>query len=311
MVLANGQIKDVNQKSYPDLYFALRGGGNNFGIVTRFDLETFPQGKMWGGMVVHPATANASIYRAFENFANNAPKDPDAALITAYAYFQGGYFFSNDYEYAKPIAYPPVFKEFTSIPNITSTMRITTLSDLTLELNASSPGGFRETYTTATFKNSADLQIIITNLFVTEIDKLKGAKGFLPALVMQPITEPMIHLFQKNGGNALGIAEAEGPLILMNLAIMWSEKADSDRIIAAADRIIDNAHHAAQALGRDFRYVYQNYASLKQDVFQGYGGENLRRLGEVSRRFDPDQVFRKLQPGYFKLDGGNGGILTT
>ena len=46
MVLANGQIANVNQQSNPDLYFALRGGGNNFGIVTRFDLETFSQGKM-------------------------------------------------------------------------------------------------------------------------------------------------------------------------------------------------------------------------------------------------------------------------
>ena len=46
MVLANGQITNVNQQSTPDLYFALRGGGNNFGIVTRFDLETFSQGKM-------------------------------------------------------------------------------------------------------------------------------------------------------------------------------------------------------------------------------------------------------------------------
>jgi hypothetical protein len=39
----------VNHFSHPDLYYALRGGGNNFGIVTRFDMETFPQGKMWGG----------------------------------------------------------------------------------------------------------------------------------------------------------------------------------------------------------------------------------------------------------------------
>ncbi|KAL8919908.1 MAG: hypothetical protein Q9172_004756, partial [Xanthocarpia lactea] len=48
IVLANGQIKNINQTSNPDLYFALRGGGNNFGIVTRFDLQTFPQGPMWG-----------------------------------------------------------------------------------------------------------------------------------------------------------------------------------------------------------------------------------------------------------------------
>lgn len=49
MVLANGSITDVNQASAPDLYYALRGGGNNFGIVTNFDLETHSQGQVWGG----------------------------------------------------------------------------------------------------------------------------------------------------------------------------------------------------------------------------------------------------------------------
>jgi hypothetical protein len=49
VVLANGSIINVNYASHPDLYFALRGGGNNFGIVTRFDLDTYEQGGMWGG----------------------------------------------------------------------------------------------------------------------------------------------------------------------------------------------------------------------------------------------------------------------
>jgi hypothetical protein len=49
VVLANGSVTNVNQASAPDLYFALRGGGNNFGIVTSFDLETHPQGQVWGG----------------------------------------------------------------------------------------------------------------------------------------------------------------------------------------------------------------------------------------------------------------------
>ena len=213
VVLANGQITNVNQVSCPDLYFALRGGGNNFGIVTRFDLETFPQGNMWGGMTVYPITVNASIYNAFYNFANNATNDPDAALITAAALAQGQFIFSNDYEYAKPVVNPPIFHEFTSIPNITSTMRITNLSDLSTELNRSNPGGFRETYTTATFKNDPNLQVKILDVFVEQMNPIKDAEGFLPALVMQPITKDMVSHFSKNGGNALGIAEADAPLI--------------------------------------------------------------------------------------------------
>ncbi|KAL8708934.1 MAG: hypothetical protein Q9220_006266 [cf. Caloplaca sp. 1 TL-2023] len=310
VVLANGRIVDVNQQSNPDLYFALRGGGNNFGIVTRFDLETFPQGKMWGGSTIHPITSSKAVYKAFENFANNAPSDPDAALITAVALVQGNYIFANDYEYAKPVAYPEIFDEFTSIPNITDTMRITTLSDLTRELNVSNPGGFRETYTTATFKNSADLQDKILELFQKEMEGIKDAVGILPALVMQPITKPMIKLFGKRGGNALGIEEGDGPLILMNLAIMWTSKSDDDRIIAAADRVINGSVKMAKDMRLDYKYIYQNYASLKQSVFAGYGPDNQQRLIRISKQYDPDQIFQNLQPGYFKLDGGNGGSVT-
>jgi len=49
VVLANGSVSNVSYNSHPDLYFALRGGGNQFGVVTRFDLETYAQGPIWGG----------------------------------------------------------------------------------------------------------------------------------------------------------------------------------------------------------------------------------------------------------------------
>lgn len=51
VVLANGTLTNINQASAPDLYWALRGGGNNFGLVTRFHLETFPQSLAWGSFM--------------------------------------------------------------------------------------------------------------------------------------------------------------------------------------------------------------------------------------------------------------------
>lgn len=132
-----------NIHSYPDLYFALRGGGNNFGIVTRFDLETFEQGQLWGGAKVYPVALNASIIKAFDNFANNAPQDPDAALIVTFDHYQGQYISRNDYEYAKPVVNPSIFYEFSEIPRILSTMRIADLTNLIPELRAASPDGVR------------------------------------------------------------------------------------------------------------------------------------------------------------------------
>lgn len=93
----------------------------------------------------------------------------------------------------------------------------------------------------------------------------------------------------------------------MNLAIMWSDKVDDDRIIEASNCVIANAISAAQTMGLDYKYIYQNYASLTQSVFAGYGIDNQQRLIQISQKYDPKQVFQNLQPGYFKLNGSNGG----
>jgi FAD/FMN-containing dehydrogenase len=53
VVLSSGEIVDANAKSNADLWSALKGGSNNFGVVTRIDLRTFPQGKFWGGFAVY------------------------------------------------------------------------------------------------------------------------------------------------------------------------------------------------------------------------------------------------------------------
>lgn len=50
VVLPDGTISNVSYSSHPDIYYALRGGGSSFGIVTRFQLETQPEPPMWGAM---------------------------------------------------------------------------------------------------------------------------------------------------------------------------------------------------------------------------------------------------------------------
>ena len=71
VVLANGSIAQINQRTSPDLYWALRGGGNNFGVVTRFDLETYPSFPLWGGTAISmlsdikPTLARLGLSRSF------------------------------------------------------------------------------------------------------------------------------------------------------------------------------------------------------------------------------------------------------
>lgn len=53
IVLASGEIVNANTNDNRDLWLALRGGSNNFGVVTRFDFRTFPQGPFWGGSIYY------------------------------------------------------------------------------------------------------------------------------------------------------------------------------------------------------------------------------------------------------------------
>ena len=50
VVLADGSIVNANKRKNPDLYWALKGGSSNFGIVTRFDLQTYSSPKVWAGV---------------------------------------------------------------------------------------------------------------------------------------------------------------------------------------------------------------------------------------------------------------------
>jgi hypothetical protein len=53
VVLANSTIVYANKTSNPDLFWALKGGGNNFGIVTRYDMKTYPVQQLYGGITLY------------------------------------------------------------------------------------------------------------------------------------------------------------------------------------------------------------------------------------------------------------------
>lgn len=51
IVLANGEITNASKEENPDLFWAVRGAGHNFGIVTEFVFQVFEQGGMWAGIL--------------------------------------------------------------------------------------------------------------------------------------------------------------------------------------------------------------------------------------------------------------------
>ena len=76
VVTADGQLLRVDADSHPDLFWAIRGGGGNFGVATRFQLRLHELDGIVGGMLILPATAD-TIY-GFMAEAEAAPEELSA-----------------------------------------------------------------------------------------------------------------------------------------------------------------------------------------------------------------------------------------
>ncbi len=85
VVTADGQLRRASAGENPDLYWALRGGGGNFGVVTGFEYRLHPVGQVLAGMVVHPMFQAKDVLRFYRDFTASAPDEltAGAALLTA------------------------------------------------------------------------------------------------------------------------------------------------------------------------------------------------------------------------------------
>jgi FAD/FMN-containing dehydrogenase len=75
VVTADGQLLTANADEHPDLFWALRGGGGNFGIATAFELRLQPVGMVLGGAVFYPASQAREVLRAYAEYATAAPDE--------------------------------------------------------------------------------------------------------------------------------------------------------------------------------------------------------------------------------------------
>lgn len=84
VVLASGEVVNANSSSHADLWTALKGGSGNFGIVTRFDMYTFPAHDTWGGVRAAMRTEGDDLAQIMVDFTERNHKDPQAAFILSY-----------------------------------------------------------------------------------------------------------------------------------------------------------------------------------------------------------------------------------
>ena len=86
VVLASGDVVHVSESESRELFWGLRGGGGNYGIVTQFEYRLHQIGPMvFGGMLIFPRERAAEVIKAYRDFVEGAPDDVGgcAALVCA------------------------------------------------------------------------------------------------------------------------------------------------------------------------------------------------------------------------------------
>lgn len=309
VVLANGSIVTTNSTSYPDLFQALKGGGNNFGIVTNFNALAFPQDNFWGGNIGTAAATPAEYLAAVQAFAAPETPDPYSALMSTFSISSAQPFWliisSLEYTKSNPTPAelpPPALKNFTEFPTIFNTMRVSNLSDFAGELVQYNPYGLRQLFATITIEPDLATMIEIFNIGNATAQSLlaRNTTNLSFDVLYEPLPVSALTHGQDGTPNSLGLDQASGNLIIVLLDIMWSSAKDDNAIHSAVKSMFDQINKKATK-GSVSDFVYFNYAGLFQDPISGYGTAPVKNLKAAGKKYDPKGIFQTLVPGGFKL----------
>lgn len=116
----------MSSTSHPDLYYALRGGVNNFGIVTNFDLKVYKQGPQLFGAKVYRTEYIEDVLAETHKLATTFANDTNVSYWTRYFYNQttGKFVPTVTLAYLEPVESPAVFQSIDQIPYESNTMKI-------------------------------------------------------------------------------------------------------------------------------------------------------------------------------------------
>ena len=141
LVLSDGQIICVSANRHHDLFWALKGGLNNYGIVTKFTIKTFPVTQVYGGSILYAPTSFNDFVTAVASYANPSGGmsdsfsaiEPVMAFTPSVGVAQGGTLLFHQGPDIDPLS----LANFTAIPHISSDVSLRpTFAAFTNETNA-------------------------------------------------------------------------------------------------------------------------------------------------------------------------------
>jgi len=281
VVTAAGEVVTASDNEHTDLFWALRGGGGNFGIVTSFTFRLRPLTEVTGGPLVHPADRATDLLRFYRDSTGTASDEltqfavlttsPEGAPVAMLILAHAGEADAAARELAPIRAFGP--------PLADAVARIPYIAQQTM-LDEGFPAGL-QVYWKAHFLAGLDDDAIET--LVEHFNRITSP---LSALVLE-------HL----GGAVARVGEGETAFsyraAAYNLAVIgrWTDPAEADRHIAWA-------RDAFEAMTPYSQGVYVNYLGIGDTpdrVTSAYGASTYERLAGIKATYDPDNVFSATQ----------------
>jgi FAD/FMN-containing dehydrogenase len=294
VVTADGQLVHATAEQNSDLLWGLRGGGGNFGVVTRFEFDLHPVGPIvYAGLIFFPADCDIELMRMFRDWAPGAPENITAALnLTT----------------APPL---PVVPEEWHGKKVIALIAVSAGPQEEAETQVRA---FREA-----FEPVADLlgpmpyramQSLIDPLWPKGIHAYFKATnlaelddGLIERLHELHLSSPgpqcEIHLHQMGGAivrpadGDTAFPERAMPFVI-NAVTGWQEPDAADAHTGWARAVIDAAGDAST--GRS----YVNFLGDSSAARDSYGDEKYSALQELKRKYDPTNLFRlnqNIEPG--------------
>ncbi|KAK0728821.1 hypothetical protein B0T26DRAFT_637485 [Lasiosphaeria miniovina] len=296
VVLASGEVVYASASQNQDLWLALKGGSNNFGIITRFDVATHPLLGMWGGIVGFEYTPDTlSVHaQAFSDWMRpeNVDELSDVAIILGFV--NGSFFIEDSLFYSAPVVSPPVFAEFTKLPGVTAqSLELRSVAELVIFMGsilpATIPRSFELVY--AFYNPDAATYLALFQTWQAGIQQVQGVQGLQIQYLVQPM--PVT-----NGTNSLGLPPHQPDITMVVLTAAWDNTVDDDTVTNGLQAIVTRHEAILDAKKLNIGYKYLNYADVTQNPISTYGAANVARLRAVSRKYDPTGFFQARVPGY-------------
>ncbi|KAL5117775.1 hypothetical protein ACEQ8H_004385 [Pleosporales sp. CAS-2024a] len=309
VVLANATIVTASNTSHAELYRALKGGGNNFGIVTSYEMVAHPMGEIWGGNLVFTADKTDQLLAAVRSFADDYPDEKAAIIMTAELTALGAvdiWVMFLFYDGPEPAA--GVFDVFTDIKPLTNDCKTRSYYDLLTKNNFGVLKGSIYTITTETMpvpsvENGAEVMGAIHANFRNTTKGILGVAGLIGSIAYQPIPRGLSRQARARGGDLLDLDDDVNRIILEFNLSYWLDIDDvtvdeATKQLFSGSRNLITGFQQSGKLPNVYLPLFMNDAYHRQDYFSRLRPTSQAMARNARDLYDAEGFFRMQTKGW-------------